>query len=412
MLEKEFVTKINEIHGAAYVVGGWVRDFIRGVRPKDKDYVITGVLETDFNEIFPQAIKVGKSFPVYLLEIHGESCEVAFARQERKGSATDKDSKVSFDSDISIVEDLYRRDTTMNSMALDLQTLEIIDPFQGKKHIRDKIIFPTSQHFTDDPIRALRVARQAAQFDFSIAETTLLLMNKCRDGLRDEPKERFCNELHKALLSPKPSLFFIGLEQAGILASTYPQIHALIGQTQPVKYHPEGDAFHHTMAVVDAVAQLNPRVEVRFAALAHDLGKGLTPKEKLPTHHLHDVLGLEALKDFDQQLGLPNTWIACAEFAIQHHMRVAHLKQKGKIVDFILALEKNPLGNKGFSDIVQVDKGSKPDCLLNFDIYITAIKGIKGNEAPKELEGKAIGKWIRQQQIKAYSQEKKKNLLY
>jgi len=406
MLEKEFVTKINSIHGKAYVVGGWVRDSIRGVTPKDKDYVITGVREEDFNELFPQAIKVGKSFPVYLLEINGESCEIAFARRERKTGVGYKGFEVSFEKSICITDDLYRRDTTMNSIALDLQTLELIDPFQGKQHIAEQKIFPTSHHFKDDPIRALRVARQSAQFNFSIDESTIMLMKECREELMSEPKERLFNELAKALESNKPSLFFLALKRANLLDITYPQIYALIGQSQPVKYHPEGDAFNHTMDVVDRVSERNSSVEVRFAALAHDLGKGLTPKEKLPTHHMHDVLGLDAIKALDQHVGLPNKWIACAEFTIQHHMRVAKLKQKGKIVDFILELYKNPIGNKGFSDIVLIDKGGTPDCLLNFDKYITAIRAVKGNHAPSELEGKEIGDWIRQQRIRVYSQQK------
>jgi len=406
MLEKEFVQKINSIHGTAYVVGGWVRDCIRGGIPKDKDYVIAGVLEDDFNELFPQAIKVGKSFPVYLLEINGESCEIAFARQERKIDVSHKGATVSFDESTSIIDDLYRRDTTMNSIAFDLQTLELIDPFQGKQHIIQRKILPTSHHFKDDPIRALRVARQSAQFDFSIDESTIILMKQCREELMREPKERLFNELDKALQSDKPSLFFLALQQANLLDITYPQIHALIGQTQPVVYHPEGDAFNHTMDVVDRVSELNPRIEVRFAALAHDLGKGLTPKEKLPTHHMHDVLGLDALKAFDQHITLPNKWLACAEFTIEHHMRVAQLKHRGKIVDFILALNKNPIGDKGFSDIVLVDKGSTPDFLRKFDEYINVIKQVKGNDAPSELQGKEIGAWIRQRQIKTYSQQK------
>jgi len=406
MLEKEFVKEINSIHGEAYVVGGWVRDYLRGVTPKDKDYVITGVSEVVFNQLFPQAIKVGKSFPVYLLKINDKPCEIAFARQERKIGAGYTGFEVSFNQSITIIDDLYRRDTTMNSIALDLQTLELIDPFQGKQHIVERKIFPTSHHFKDDPIRALRAARQSAQFNFSIDESTIALMKECREELMNEPKERLFNELDKALQSNKPSLFFLALQRADLLDITYPQIHALIGQIQPVLYHPEGDAFNHTMDVVDRVSELNSRVEVRFAALAHDLGKGLTPKEKLPAHHMHDVLGLDALKAFNQHITLPTKWIAGAEFTIQHHMRVDKLKRSGKIVDFINALHKNPIGDKGFSDIVHVDKGSTPDCLLNFDRYITAIKTVKGNDAPGELQGKEIGEWIRRQQIKVFGQQK------
>jgi len=406
MLECEFVEKINSIHGRAYVAGGWVRDTLRGVEPKDKDYVITGVLEADFNELFPQAIKVGKSFPVYLLEIDGLSREIAFARREH---SREQDA-VSSSPTISIVDDLFRRDTTMNSMAFDLQTQELIDPFQGKEHIAEQKIRPTSHHFKDDPVRALRAARQSAQFGFAIDPLTTQFMQECRERLTAEPKERLFTELEKALQSDRPSTFFLALRKANLLDITYPQIYALIGQTQPVNYHPEGDAFNHTMEVIDQVAQLNPRVEVRFAALVHDLGKGLTPKERLPAHHLHDVLGLDALKAFDQHIGFPNKWLACAQFTIQNHMRVTQLKQKGKIVDFIAALSDNPIGSKGFSDIVFADKGYIPDCLLNFTEYLTAMRQIKGTHAPGELRGKEIGNWIRMQQIKVYSQQKQQIL--
>lgn len=387
MLEEEFIDGIIRIHGEAYVVGGWVRDTLRGVSPKDKDYVVTGVSEEDFKRIFPYGTKVGKAFPVYLLEINGHSCEVAFARSGGKGD---------------IIDDLYRRDTTMNSMAINLQTLELIDPFRGQQHIREKSIFPTSQYFTEDPIRALRAARQAAQFKFAIDKSAIESMKQCKEKLSIEPKERLFNELYKALEADQPSVFFTGLAQAQLLDVTYPQIHALIGQTQPKAYHPEGDAFNHTMDVMDRVAVVNPRVEVRFAALVHDLGKGLTPKEQLPSHHLHEMLGLDALRAFNQHMTLPNIWIACAEMIIQYHMRVSQLKQPGKIVDFILALQKNPIGDTGFSDIIFVDKGSRPDCLLNFSEYVAAIQKVRGNEAPRELQGKEIGEWIRQRQIQEY----------
>lgn len=398
MLEEEFVAKIIRIHGEAYVVGGWVRDTLLGVAPKDKDYVITGVSEEDFKETFPYGTKVGKSFPVYLLEINGQSCEVAFARHKCKGDV----SLIFSDQNSSITDDLYRRDITMNSMAINLETLELIDPFHGQQHIKEKSIFPTSEYFIQDPIRALRAARQAAQFNFTIDKSAIELMKQCKQKLLMEPKERLFNELYKALTADKPSLFFTALVQAQLLDITYPQIHALIGQTQPVVYHPEGDSFDHTMDVLDRVAVLNPRVEVRFAALVHDLGKGLTPKEQLPSHHLHDMLGLDALRAFNQYMTLPNRWLACAEMIIQYHMRIAKLKQPGKIVDFILALQKNPIGDTGFSDIVFVDKGSKPDCLLNFNEYVTAIRKVKGNRAPQGLRGKAIGEWIRQRQIQEY----------
>ena len=402
MREEEFVSKITSIHGTAYVAGGWVRDWIRGANPKDKDYVITGVEEEAFKEMFPEAMKVGKAFPVYLLKINEQSCEVAFARQENKGD----NAAGCYNENTSIIDDLYRRDTTMNSMAIDLPTLQLIDPFHGQAHIREKKIFPTSQHFVADPIRALRVARQAAQFGFTIDDSTFVLMKECKVTLRKEPKERLYNELYKALEAKQPSIFFVALAQAQLLDITFPQIYALIGQTQPSVYHPEGDSFQHTMNVLDGVAQINHRVEVRFAALVHDLGKGLTPKDKLPSHHLHDVLGLDALQEFNEHMTLPTLWLACGKFTIQYHMRVTTFKQPGKIVDFMIALEKNPLGVIGFSDIIFVDSGSRPDCLVNFPRYITAIQKVRGSEVPSELQGKKIGEWIRQRQIQEYCKSK------
>jgi tRNA nucleotidyltransferase (CCA-adding enzyme) len=402
MQEKKFVEKINSLQGKVYVVGGWVRDLLRGAVPKDKDYVITGVREEDFTQVFPEALKVGKSFPVYLLEVDGEACEVAFARQERKIGAGYKGFQVFFDKSISISEDLYRRDTTMNSMAIDVATNELIDPFGGKEHIAERKIVATSGHFKDDPIRALRAARQAAQFGFSVAEATLALMKECRVELKNEPKERLFNELEQALAADKPSGYFWVLKQADLLSVTYPELYALIGQTQPVLYHPEGDAFNHTMEVVDRTAALNPRVEVRFAALVHDLGKGLTPKEKLPAHHGHDKAGVEALAAFSQHVALPSKWLSSAKFAILHHMRVTTLQKSGKIVDFILALAQNPLGAQGLLDIVKADKGGAPDCLVRFADYFQILKAVDGNSAPSHLKGRQIGEWLRQERIRAY----------
>lgn len=402
MLEEEFVRKINSIHGMAYVVGGWVRDTLRGVSPKDKDYVVTGISEKDFTGTFPNATKVGKAFPIYLLEINGQSCEVAFPRHDGEEGQTFSDPNSS------IIDDLYRRDTTINSMAINLQTLEVIDPFHGQDHLREKRIYPTSRHFVVDPIRALRVARQGAQLGFAIDDSTIASMNQCKEGLIHEPKERLFSELYKALGADQPSLFFEVLRQAHLLDLVFPQVHALIGQTQPVAYHPEGDAFNHTMKVLDRVAKVNHRVEVRFAALVHDLGKGLTAKENLPSHHLHDILGLDALQAFHQHMTLPNRWLACAEIIIEYHMRLTTLKQPGKIVDFILALEKNPLGAMGFSDIIFADKGIRLDCLVNFTVYMAGIKKVRGTDAPPGLQGKEIGEWIRQRQIREYYKIKKR----
>ena len=159
MTEIEFAKKIAAIGGVAYLVGGAVRDKFRGVEAHDRDYCLTGVDEKNFAQIFPDAFKVGKSFPVYMLEIEGKVSEVALARTEKKSGSGYHGFKVNFDKSVTIEQDLYRRDTTMNAMALNILSGEIIDPFGGRADTENKKIRATSEHFMDDPVRALRAAR-------------------------------------------------------------------------------------------------------------------------------------------------------------------------------------------------------------------------------------------------------------
>lgn len=217
MTEKEFVRMVKEVNGRVFLVGGYVRDFFLGKNPKDKDYVITGVTEEMFKRLFPFSEKVGNSFPVYLLDIDGESCEIAFARKERKVGTGYKGFEVLSSSDITIEEDLYRRDTTMNSIAMELPNRNIIDPYNGIFDIKSKIIKATSIHFLEDPIRAVRASRQASQHGFMIENETYKLMNLCKEELKLEPTERILEELKKVLLSNNPSIFFKALIKADLL---------------------------------------------------------------------------------------------------------------------------------------------------------------------------------------------------
>lgn len=399
MDQKVFVEKINNYGGKVYIVGGWVRDKIRKATPKDKDYVITGLEENIFCTLFPDAIKIGKAFPVYLLEIDEIRSEVAFGRQEEKTGAGYKGFSVSYSTNISIENDLYRRDTTMNSIAFCLQSNTIIDPYYGIRDIRQQIIRATSKHFVEDPIRALRAARQAAQIGFRIEPETIFFMQQCKKELQGEPSKRILLELTKALRTPKPSVFFRCLQQAGLLEITYPQIFRLIGKAQPTSCYPEGDAFEHSMLILDQVAAMTGRIEVRFAALLHDLGKGMMNEKFLQLHYGHEKTGLEALHDFDCQMTLPKVWLSCAEFVIQEHMRVTTMKKPGEIVDLMDRLEKNPLGIEGFSMIIKVDHGQLPTFLIHYKQYMKAIHQKK--DIPETLKGKDIGLWIRQKKILA-----------
>ena len=403
MREDEFAVEINKLNGRAYLVGGYVRDLVMGREPHDRDYVVCGAAVDAFAAHFPRAPRVGKSFPVFLVEIDGEMCEVAFARTEVKSGSGYTGFAVSFAPDVTIEEDLYRRDTTMNAMAISLPERVIIDPYGGRRDIADKTIRAVSAHFSDDPVRALRAARQAAQFGFSVDADTLAMMSRCAAELAAEPKERVVAELERALESPAPSVFFRVLRDAALLDVIFPWIHRLIGKTQPPEYHPEGDAFEHTMMVLDDAARRSSRVEVRFAALMHDAGKGLTPPDLLPHHYGHEEMGLEALRDMNRTMTLPARWRKCAEFAIKEHMRPRRMTQPGKVVDLLARLERHPLGFDGFSAIIMADNGGEnAECLVNHEMYVATMRRAHELPIPQGLTGEKIGQWIRQNEIKYY----------
>ena len=401
MKERKFARVISDAGGLAYAVGGCVRDSLRGVTPADKDYVVTGISDESFRRLFPGAHRVGKGFPVYLIMIGGRMSEVAFARRDIKTGVGYRGFEADFSPDISIEEDLYRRDTTMNSIALSLQTGELIDPFGGIGDIKNRIIRATSECFIEDPVRALRAARQAAQLRFTIEPGTVRLMHLCKDELAAEPKERFVRELTLALACEKPSVFFRTLLEAGILDFTYPMIFKMVGRPQPEMYHPEGDVFNHAMNSVDCAAGLSTRIEIRFAALVHDIGKILTPDDELPRHIGHDRLGVDALALFNREMTLPRSWLACAKFAVTEHMRACKIKQPNKIVDMLERLERHAIGFDGFKTVVMSDRGELPDYLDRSDLYLEAIRSVGGNDAPPSLAGRDTGDWVRMRRIEA-----------
>ena len=174
--EQCFTEKLNQAGARAYIVGGWVRDRLRGVTPHDKDYMVAGITERTFMELFPQAQKVGRSFPVFLLTIDGRKCEIAFARKELKTGEGYRGFAIVYDPQVSVEDDLYRRDTAMNSMAMELPELQLHDPYGGADDVRQQRIRAVSAHFCEDPVRALRAARQAAEVGFTITEETYRYM--------------------------------------------------------------------------------------------------------------------------------------------------------------------------------------------------------------------------------------------
>ena len=399
MTELDFAKKVHELGGKAYLVGGAVRDKFRGVKAHDKDYCVAGVDEMTFAEAFPNAAKFGKSFPVYSVDIDEKFCEVAFARTERKVGTGYRGFEILFSPDVTIEQDLFRRDTTINAMAIELLSGELIDPFGGREDVLNKKIRAVSEHFTDDPVRALRAARQSAQFGFEICPETIEAMRRCGRELADEPTERIFDELETALKTNKPSIFFRSLERANLLEITFPELARLRGKVQPTIYHPEGDAYEHTLKIVDDVAKVNPKPVVRFAALMHDIGKGTTPEEMLPHHYQHEKRGLEVLSQMNQRMILPNEWKKFAALVIREHMRAPRLSKAGKIVDLLLSLKS---AVKDFCDIIRLDNHGLPPYLEHAQEIIDELLKVSGKDALPELKGAQVGKWIHSARIRRF----------
>ena len=409
MLEKDFLFRIKEKGGTAYLVGGAVRDMIMSRVSNDRDYVITGFTEDKLFSLFPDAQRVGKSFPVYLIEISGEKCEVSLARRESKQGHGYRGFSVSFTPDITIEEDLFRRDTTMNAIAYNPLTEEFTDPYGGYGDIKNRLVRAVSEHFTEDPVRALRAARQASEFDFDIDSRTVAYMRECEEELKAEPSERIVAETARALCCTMPSGFFRNLESAGLLEVVYPWLHRLIGKTQPPEYHPEGDAFEHTMKVLDDVALATERPEVRFAALMHDIGKSVTPEDELPHHYGHEKKGMPVLSEINSVMRFPSLWIECAEFVIKEHMRANRLGKASKITELVVALSKHPIGAEGFIPIVRADNNRiLADYLENYELYLSAVNSVSSLTIPDTLTGAEIGRWLFERKTDAVAELIKK----
>ncbi|MDR1581206.1 MAG: hypothetical protein LBS35_12695 [Synergistaceae bacterium] len=382
MTEREFASAVRDVDGRAFIAGGWVRDKLRGAVPHDRDYVVTGLTEEAFAAAFPGARRVGRGFPVYLLDVDGDMCEVAFARRERKTGPGYRGFEISALPGTTIEDDLYRRDTTMNSMAESLETGELIDPYGGASDIERRVIRATSEHFADDPVRALRAARHSAQFGCTIEPGTIRMMAKCREELALEPGERLTNELRGALGCDVPSVFFRALSEAGILSAAYPHIASPAGARHGTRRHPDGDAFERTMQVLDRAAEMTARTEARFAALA--LG-----------------LGISALREWNAVTPLPSPWMRCAEFAITERARVCGIREPEEIAAFMERIRNHPLAIDGITAIVMADAHEIPTFLEYAPKLLKAMGGVTGDDIPDDLKGPARGEWLRRRKTEA-----------
>ena len=350
----DIANKINLMGGKLYLVGGAVRDKLLGIPAKDLDFCVTGINFESFVQNFPDAIIRGKAFPVF--DMNG--AEFALARVERKVGKGYKGFSIETNEKITIEEDLMRRDVTINSIAIDVLSGEIVDPYNGVKDIQNKILRATSNAFSEDPLRVYRVAKLAARLDFDVENETLSMMRILKYEIDTISKSRVYAELYDALATNKPSIFFNILRKAECLDVHFKEIYDLIGVEQPIEHHPEGDVYNHAMEVLDRASQKSNRIEVRFAALVHDLGKAKTPKEEWPHHYLHDKVGDEVVRNMCNRLELPNIFKECGMVAAREHMRASRFYEMriGKKVDFLVSNYKTKLGLDGLEIIVNSDK--------------------------------------------------------
>ena len=390
--------------GTLYLVGGAVRDEIMNRKVHDEDYCVTGIEKETFEKLFPNAYKRGKSFGVYDIE----NKEFALARKDKKIGKGHKKFEVQNGKDITIEEDLARRDITINSIAKNVLTGKIMDPYGGIKDIKNKIIRATTDSFIEDPLRVYRVARFASQLNFAVEENTIKMMRKIKEELKTLSPERVFAEFRKALKSDKPSVFFEVLKKANVLDVHFKEIYDLIGKTQPVAYHPEGDSYNHTMVVVDKSAILTDNEEIRFSALVHDLGKGITPKEMLPHHYGHDKNGVKLVENLGNRLKIPNSWIKCGKVSAKEHMLggIFNRMTPKKQVDFIKRVNKSLLGLDGLRIVVICDRWRNEDEPTDVNFHkigkecISKINGRYIEEKYKIKDREKVGELLRQERIK------------
>ncbi|WP_448566778.1 multifunctional CCA addition/repair protein [Thalassotalea ganghwensis] len=303
-----------------FLVGGAVRDQLLGRKVIEKDYVVVGA--TPEQMLAMGFSQVGKDFPVFL---HPQTkAEYALARTEKKQGVGYQGFVCHASPDVSLEQDLIRRDLTVNAMALS-ETGELVDPYNGQQDINNRILRHVSPAFVEDPLRVLRVARFAARYHylgFTIAPETLALMKEVVDSgeLGHLSGERIWQEFEKSLKEDNPEVFIEVLQNCGALATLWPALNQLWGIPNPAKWHPEICSGVHTMMVLQQAVTLSKSAEIRFAALCHDLGKSVTPAEKWPSHHGHEKAGLPLIDQFCQQYRVPKSYQRLARIVSEFHL--------------------------------------------------------------------------------------------
>ncbi|HUO96154.1 MAG TPA: multifunctional CCA addition/repair protein [Steroidobacteraceae bacterium] len=396
-----------------YLVGGAVRDELLGLPVKERDWVVVGARPEELERAGYR--RVGREFPVFLHPTTQE--EYALARTERKTGPGYRGFDTRFSPDVTLEEDLRRRDLTINAMARDAGGA-LVDPYGGARDLAARRLRHVSEAFAEDPVRILRVARFAARYaplGFEVAPETLALMKRmvASGEAAALVAERVWAETAKALAEPAPEHFLATLRDCGALAVVYPELDRLYGVPQPARWHPEIDTGVHVGLVLKAAAALSPLARVRFAALVHDLGKGTTPPAEWPKHVGHEERGVTLIQALAARLKVPNEFRELAELVARHH-GVAHrarelrattvldllercdaLRRPERFAEFLLACEADLRGRTGF------ESDPYPQGALLRAAHAAALGATLEAAERAGLDGAAIGERLRQRRLEA-----------
>lgn len=403
-----------------WLVGGAVRDALMGLPIKDRDWVVVGATVQDMLDA--GYAPVGRDFPVFLHPQTHE--EYALARTERKSAPGYRGFVVHAAPDVTLEEDLARRDLTINSIAAYATSTgaieQIIDPFGGQADIAAKVLRHVTPAFREDPVRILRVARFAARFEgFQVAPETLGLMREMvEDGEVDHlVAERVWQELSTALMEPRPARFFEVLRDCGALKVLLPEVDRLWGVPQSAQHHPEVDTGVHLMLVLQMTAQLQAPLPVRFAALTHDLGKGTTPADVLPRHIGHEARSVRLLHALCKRLRVPNDCAELAEVVAREHgnvhrsgalqadavMRLLErcdaLRKPERFAQVLQACECDARGRAGLQDTAYPQRERLQQALQR--ALGVATNSIAADAHSAGLSGMDIGKLVRAARVSA-----------
>ncbi len=393
-----------------YLVGGAVRDKLLELPVKDRDWVVVGATP---DEMLAQGYKpVGKDFPVFLHPDTRE--EYALARTERKSGKGYKGFSFHTATDVTLEEDLKRRDLTINAIAED-EDGNLIDPFNGAADINSKMLRHVSPAFNEDPLRVLRVARFAATLGFKIAPETMALLTQMTDSgeLETLVAERVWTETEKALSGNYPARFILVLRACNALAVMFPELERLFGVPQPANYHPEIDSGLHTIMSLNQATRLTENPVIRFAVLVHDLGKGTTPESEWPSHRGHEGRGVKLVNNICDRYRIPNKYRELACLVSKHHLdchriqdmrpdtvlkkleQLDAFRRPERFRDFLIACEADARGRAGLED------SDYPQARF-LNKALEEANNIDSKSLQAEgFEGKALGREITKRRIDA-----------